>query len=78
MLQSIYYHSLFPEKHIYQDGKVEALSMLITFLTENKGKKEPWYQSTTWDGNLLDIKDMNTVKLACWKLLVDEWFEAIM
>lgn len=53
------------------------MNAVVDFITE-KEKKNSWYEATEWNGSILDLDNRNTVKLACWKLLSDEWFESVV
>lgn len=35
------------------------------------------WQEVSWDGQLGSLKGMDHVKLAIWKLVVDEWFDPV-
>lgn len=37
---------------------------------------DQWINSS-WDGHMMHLHDMNSVKIALWKLLTDEWFDTI-
>lgn len=75
MLQHVYYTSLFRVSSTNQT--TELVNYVVDFVTE-KEKKGSWYETTQWDGSILGLENKNTVKLACWKLLSDEWFESVM
>lgn len=75
MLQHVYYTALSQVSSITQT--VNLVNVVVDFITE-KEKKGSWYETTQWNGSILDLENKNTVKLACWKLLSDEWFESVV
>lgn len=75
ILQHVYYTSLSRVSSISQT--TDLVNTIVDFVTE-KEKKGSWYGTTQWDGSILGLENKNTVKLACWKLLSDEWFESVM
>lgn len=75
MLQHAYYTTL--SGSISNEQTTDLVNTVIDFVTE-KESKSSWYESSSWDGSALDLQDKNCVKLACWKLLSDEWFDSVM
>jgi hypothetical protein len=73
MLQHAYYSSL---RQSLTDASqtVDLTNMIVDFVTA----KDDWYDNTQWSGSILDLKDRNTLVLACYKLLTDEWFESVV
>lgn len=35
---------------------------------------DKWLKSS-WDGQIIHLRDLTRVKIALWKLLTDEWFD---
>ncbi|GAA5808334.1 hypothetical protein MFLAVUS_001724 [Mucor flavus] len=75
MLQHAYYTTL--SGSISNEQTTDLVNTVIDFVTE-KESKSSWYESSSWDGSALDLQDKNCVKLACWKLLSDEWFDSVI
>lgn len=75
MLQHAYYVTL--SRNISTEQTTDLVNTVVDFVTE-KEKKNHWYESTQWDGSVLDLKNKDCLKLACWKLLSDEWFDSVM
>lgn len=75
MLQHVYYTSLLNVSSTSETK--DLVNIIVDFVTEKENYKS-WYETTQWDGSILSLDRKNTVKLACWKLLSDEWFESVM
>lgn len=74
MLQHVYYASL---AQISSKSQTTALiNLVVDYITSNEANSH-WYKASTWDGSLIGLKSSDTSKLACWKLLTDEWFESV-
>lgn len=74
MLQHVYYASLAQNKAAEQT--TDLVTAVVDFVTKSE-KKTTWFENTEWNGVMLDLSTQNTVKLACWKLISDEWFESV-
>lgn len=74
MLQHVYYASLAQITSKFQT--TDLVNLVVDYISSN-GKNTLWYENTTWDGSLIGLETSDTVKLACWKLLTDEWFESV-
>lgn len=77
MLQHVYYASLAQINTTEQT--TDLVNAVVDFVTgsENKTTTPTWLDSTAWNGAMLNLQTQNTVKLACWKLISDEWFESV-
>ncbi|KAI8967507.1 Urb2/Npa2 family-domain-containing protein [Mycotypha africana] len=72
-------------QHSYQatlleSDAIEEYSPLVNAIVDfvNDKQAENWYLTTKWSGSLLQIENRNTLKLAIWKLITDEWFDVIV
>ncbi|CAO3606615.1 unnamed protein product [Mucor hiemalis] len=74
MLQHVYYASL--AQITSKSQTTDLVNLVVDYISSN-GKNTLWYENTTWDGSLIGLETNDTVKLACWKLLTDEWFESV-
>lgn len=74
MLQHVYYAALAQNNATEQT--TDLVNAVVDFVTKAE-KKTTWFDSTEWNGAMLDLNTQNTVKLACWKLISDEWFEPV-
>lgn len=75
MLQHIYYYTFLLQKRPLNET-VCISNLIIDFVEESDNA--PWYMHTVWDGSISSIKNKNQMKIACWKLITDEWFETIV
>ncbi|KAI7907434.1 Urb2/Npa2 family-domain-containing protein [Cokeromyces recurvatus] len=73
IFQHIYYNSIL-QSSLSVNEAPQLISNVIDFIL----KDDSWCMNTEWNGSLLDINDENILKLACWKLISDEWFELII
>ncbi|RCI02663.1 hypothetical protein CU098_008721, partial [Rhizopus stolonifer] len=70
MLQHVYYASLLQQSSAKQT--TELVNKVVDYVTD-----DVWYEEAQWSGSFLDLNTKNTVKLACWKLISDEWFDSV-
>lgn len=76
MLQHAYYSSLVQSLTDTRQT-ADLVNIVVDFVT-SKEKHDGWYEKTQWSGSILDLKNKDILKLACFKLLTDEWFESIV
>ncbi|CEP18278.1 hypothetical protein [Parasitella parasitica] len=74
MLQHAYYTTLLQISSAQQTSNL--VNAIVDFVTQSE-KKTVWYNNVGWTGSILHLNTQNTVKLACWKLISDEWFEPV-
>lgn len=70
MLQHAYYASLLQVSSIVETK--DLVNTIVDYVLKNE-----WYTKSHWDGTVLGLENNDSVKLACWKLLSDEWFESV-
>lgn len=75
MLQHVYYESLL--QRTSSEQTTNLVNAVVDFVIQPE-KNNAWFDITEWNGSLLDLNTQNTVKLACWKLISDEWFESVV
>jgi hypothetical protein len=73
MLQHAYYSSL-AQSPAEASQTIDLVNAVVDFCTEDSN----WYEKTEWNGSVLALENLNMLKLACWKLLTDEWFESVV
>ncbi|KAI9316049.1 Urb2/Npa2 family-domain-containing protein [Dichotomocladium elegans] len=73
ILQHAYFVSLNSGLPDISAPALNLVKMILDFVLDDK---EPLGAAATWDGSLLHL-DNGAVKLACWKLLTDDWFDII-
>ena len=74
MLQHVYYAALLQRTSTEQTN--DLVNAVVDFVTQSE-KKNAWFDNAEWNGSILDLNAQETVKLACWKLISDEWFESV-
>lgn len=74
MLQHAYYTSLLQVSSIVETKNL--VDTIVDYVLKDE-KKNEWYTQSHWDGTVLGLESSDSVKLACWKLLSDEWFESV-
>ena len=72
MLQHAYFAYVIGSNH----GQTPLVSIVNTVLDFVLDQSSDSNFDATWNGSLLAIDDSG-VKIACWKLLADEWFDVI-
>jgi len=75
MLQHVYYAAL--AQNTASEQTTVLVNTVVDFVTESE-RNAAWFDCAEWNGAMLDLNTPNTVKLACWKLISDEWFESIV
>ena len=62
MLQHVYYASL-GQNNAPEQQTTDLVNAVVDFVTKSE-KKTAWFDSTAWNGAMLDLNTQNTVKLA--------------
>ncbi|KAL7313294.1 hypothetical protein PS15m_007055 [Mucor circinelloides] len=75
MLQHVYYAAL--AQNTASEQTTVLVNTVVDFVTESE-RNAAWFDCAEWNGAMLDLNTPNTVKLACWKLISDEWFESVV
>lgn len=73
MLQHAYYATLLENSS--NTAATSLINLVIDYVVE---EDSAWYNTAQWNGSILGLEDEYTLKVACWKLLSDEWFESIV
>ncbi|KAG0748861.1 hypothetical protein G6F57_003035 [Rhizopus arrhizus] len=61
----------------HDSSSTRTATVLCVYFVE-ESDHAPWYMHTVWDGSISSIENKNQMKIACWKLITDEWFETIV
>lgn len=74
MLQHAYFsHLNIAAEDATQPSWLDIVGHVLDFVLEDYQKIS---LKDTWDGSLVHL-DSSAVKIACWKLITDEWFDVI-
>lgn len=74
MLQHAYFsHLNIAAEDATQSSWLDIVGHVLDFVLEDHQKIS---LKNTWDGSLVHL-DSSAVKIACWKLITDEWFDVI-
>lgn len=74
MLQHVYFASLAQVSSKPQT--TDLVNLVVDYITSDEANSH-WYKTSSWKGSLVGLENDDITKLACWKLLTDEWFESV-
>ncbi|CAO3616277.1 unnamed protein product [Cunninghamella blakesleeana] len=72
IFQHIYFTSLASNSELSSKENTELVEMILDVIVD---KSDNQWINSSWDGNMIHLHDMSSVKIALWKLLTDEWFD---
>ncbi|ORZ12704.1 Urb2/Npa2 family-domain-containing protein [Absidia repens] len=74
LLQHVYFSTLNPTKKSSSGKNADLVSAVLNMVMD---ENETQWQKSTWDGQLVSLENMDSVRLAIWKLVTDEWLEPV-
>ncbi|KAG0170859.1 hypothetical protein DFQ28_001467 [Apophysomyces sp. BC1034] len=73
MLQHVYFTCL-SNVDPAESQTMDLINLVLDIVLDGHDSK---LYSSGWDGSLIHLHDKDEVRIACWKLITDEWFDIV-